>query len=244
MQPRGLSAARNLASAQATGDYLLFTDDDCSVASDWVDAWCKTFDSHPQAGLGFGRVDPGGDPSDADYTPQFPGDDGSYGPELFLRGEGRVGLGANMALRRQVWKELGGFDEQLGVGAVFRAAEDLDMAYRVGRAGYRIVQPSAPSVIHYGGRGGRSASQLVRGYLLGVGAMYAKHLRCGDLFIVRLMSRDLAHYSAAIARRLLHRKSPWGVGKVLFMLKGAQQGAFKPLDRRHRLFRSPAKHHA
>jgi GT2 family glycosyltransferase len=239
---RGLSAARNIAAGEATGEYLLFTDDDCRVAADWVEAWCAAFDSHPHAALGFGRVDPAGDAPDGDYTPEFPGDDASYGPELFLRGEGGVGLGANMALRRQAWKDLGGFDEQLGVGAVFRAAEDLDMAYRVARSGYRILQLSAPRVTHYGGRGGHGASQLVRGYLLGVGAMYAKHLRCGDMFVVRLMGRDLAHYSAAIARRLLLRKSPWGVGKVLFMLKGAQQGAFKPLDRRHRLYRSHVKH--
>ncbi len=55
-----------------------------------------------------------------------------------------LGVGTNMAFRRDVLAELGGFDPRLDVGTPTRGGGDLDMLYRVFEAGWAVVyEPSA-----------------------------------------------------------------------------------------------------
>ncbi len=66
---RGLSRARNLAITQASGDLMLFTDDDCETGPDWVAHAASLFDEDAALDLvlrtgasagTFGRPDPCG----------------------------------------------------------------------------------------------------------------------------------------------------------------------------------------
>ena len=112
-EPRGLSAARNVGARVAAGDLLLYTDDDCLIDPGWVELWDAEFAADPGAGLGFGRVDCPPEEARRGYTPDFLAQDGDYGLDLFLRGHGSIGMGANMVVRRRVLEELSGFDERL-----------------------------------------------------------------------------------------------------------------------------------
>ncbi|MBO0686395.1 MAG: glycosyltransferase, partial [Candidatus Dormibacteraeota bacterium] len=199
-------------------------------------AWCRAFATHPGAGIGFGQVScPPFDPARG-YTAGFNVRAGTHGIELFRLGAGQVGMGANMALPRRVWQQLGGFDEGLGAGARFVSAEDSDFAYRAARAGYRILHLREARVWHHGYREGAGASRLMRGYVAGIGAMYAKHARCGDPVAIRLLATDLAHHVANVSRRLPARARPLGLGGLLFYLRGILASWRCRVDRARRLY--------
>ena len=119
----GVSIARNQGARSVRSGLVLFTDDDCEVTDDWVDHWRRFFEAHPTVGIAFGKVAvPEFDPT-AGHIPNFdPGhQDRIWGPEVFSRGAGFVGMGANMAVRHDAFDVVGGFDEILGPGARFRS---------------------------------------------------------------------------------------------------------------------------
>jgi len=53
--------------------------------------------------------------------------------------------GACMLVRRQVWEEIGGWDERLGRGVY----EDVDFCWRAREKGYRIIYKPEASLFHY-----------------------------------------------------------------------------------------------
>lgn len=54
----GLSHARNRAVREATGDYILWTDDDVLVDEEWLKAYCEAFASWPEAAIFGGNIEP------------------------------------------------------------------------------------------------------------------------------------------------------------------------------------------
>ena len=58
------------------------------------------------------------------------------------------GAGCNMVFRRQVLLELGGFDDALDTGAPLPGGGDLDIFYRLVRAGYPLVREPDLLVFH------------------------------------------------------------------------------------------------
>ena len=241
---RGLSAARNEGAAVATGDVLLFTDDDCLSEPGWAETWAGCFAEEGDIGIGFGQVSC--PPFDAakGYTAGFNTREGRHGSELFRLGAGHVGMGANMAMTKVVWRTLGGFDEGLGAGSRFAAGEDADFAYRAAKAGLVIRHLCSARVWHYGYRPGGSASLLMRGYVAGIAAMYAKHARCGDLEALRLLTRELGHHGADVTRRVLTRTRPLGLMGLLYFVRGLGSAWVSPLDAKSRLYVSMDAAHA
>jgi len=55
---QGLSAARNACVAQATGDLVIFTDDDVRVGADWVSGYVQASRGHPEAAFFGGPIVP------------------------------------------------------------------------------------------------------------------------------------------------------------------------------------------
>jgi hypothetical protein len=201
-EPRpGLAAARNAGVAAARAPLLLFIDDDCYPAADFVDRWIEVFDD-PRVGFGAGRIllhDPDDYPitirTDEHPTPIAPG--GFVEPGLVQ--------GANMAFRRAVVYAIGGFDPALGPGGAFNF-EDLDATSRAAAAGHAGGFFPGPVVRHHHRRRAGDVPALMRSYDRGRGAYFASLALRGQA------PRALASHwlgalrgkpAAAVARELL-----------------------------------------
>ena len=135
-----LASARNLGVGTARGDLLLFTDDDCVVAPDWVESMRAALAQHP---IVAGAVDVAGESfvEDCHIIAQFhsflPGRDA--GPETFI-------AGANMGFHRSVISEMDGFDPAQ------RLASDTEFILRCRERGLPVQFTPSPLVVHRPGR--------------------------------------------------------------------------------------------
>lgn len=183
----GLAVARNSGLRAARGEIILFTDDDCVVAPDWMATGARLLASDPMRLIG-GRVelhDPRDLPLGVKTTPtreELTAPSGLFG---FLHG-------ANLGFGRGVPERVGLFDVRFGAGARLRAAEDTEMVYRTWRAGLPVSYEPELLVYHdHGRRGLRTWFSQTRGYAYGDGAMAAKHALGGDYALLKSLYWDL-----------------------------------------------------
>jgi GT2 family glycosyltransferase len=155
----GLSAARNTGIRHSSGAIIAFTDDDVTVRPNWIGAINGGFrDSDIIATTGL--VLPAELSTPAQYA--FQGENVGCGwgyrvvdfDENFFRsmkGVGvptwRLGAGANMAFRREAFKQVGLFDERLGAGTA-GCSEDSELWYRLLAEGYKCRYEPAAVVFH------------------------------------------------------------------------------------------------
>ena len=146
-EPRaGKCRIQNRAIAQATGEILVFLDDDLIVAPGYLEAVERFFDTHREFAAMKGRILPAEDPEKkvgpmAVYLDLPIADDGEEVIEV------RGVLGANMAFRASAIKQVGPFDERLGPGAGGHE-EETEMSDRIRRAGFRIGYAPEALVYH------------------------------------------------------------------------------------------------
>jgi O-antigen biosynthesis protein len=195
----GLDRARNRAVVEATGEIIVFTDDDVVVAPDWLKGIVQAFEDHPEASCVTGLVLP--------YELETPAQlffelNGSFcrgfeqrkytGPHHGTRrnahlGPGIFGTGANMAFRRDVFDEVGLFDPALDVGTPTHGGGDIEMFGRVLEEGHTLVYEPRALVWH---RHRRDLVELHRQFF-GWGASYA---------VLRAMSRRYPRLRGAALR--------------------------------------------
>ncbi len=183
---RGLSAARNRALSESSGDIFAMTDDDCEARSDWLTVLAARFNADKALGLVGGTlVAP---PPEKRFVPSSclsnePGDvvyDPTVTPPPAPAGFGCVG--GNMAVTRAAAERVGRFDELLGAGARFPSGEDLDYVHRLELAGVKMACTPRSVVFHTHGRRygpGRMVSYW-HGQGTGHGAISAKLTLRGD----------------------------------------------------------------
>jgi RimJ/RimL family protein N-acetyltransferase len=115
----GASRARNTAARAATGDLILFTDDDVRVDPGWMRAYLEAADRWPDAGFFGGRIEPRYDPDVPRWAKRH---EAELAGMLCLRDLGPVSrrlvagefpFGPNMAVRRNSLA-LASFDERVG----------------------------------------------------------------------------------------------------------------------------------
>jgi glycosyltransferase involved in cell wall biosynthesis len=132
---RGLSYSRTRGVEQASGEVIAFLDDDAIAREDWVEQLCRGYDEGALA-VG-GRMVPEWVDGRPDHLPEeFSWLVGvSYEPRLADWTEVRNTMGSNISFRREVFEELGGFDEQVGLaGDENLQAEETEFCIRMRQA--------------------------------------------------------------------------------------------------------------
>jgi GT2 family glycosyltransferase len=132
----GLSAARNVGLAEATGEVVAYTDADVRVDPDWLCYLVQPFTTSDVVGSGGPNLVPADDPLVAQCVARAPG-----GPTHVLLDD-RIAEhvpGCNMAFRRDALNAVGGFNP-----IYLRAGDDVDVCWRLQMKGWRIgFAPSA-----------------------------------------------------------------------------------------------------
>lgn len=242
LETPGLSRAYN-AGVRATGAPLLaFTDDDVVAPPDWLLRIAQAFAAHPEAGLLYGQVLVPPDLLDREgsdgVTPGLPIPerrvlDRRHGFRVF-------GMGANFAARRELFEQVGGFDEVLGGGGPLQSSQDFDFMYRVFRSGRSTLLEPDVVVYHYGFRDySADWPATVRAYGIGVGGFCLKHLRMGDLYAARVLLGFVAGAGLRLLKRLLTLRAPSEQWTFLSnVVTGMRRSLQFSIDRRLRLYRA------
>jgi GT2 family glycosyltransferase len=202
----GLSIARNTGIRHATGTLIAFTDDDVVVHPHWLRQIQHGFaDTKVMATTGLML------PAELDHEAQclfqyhFGGPDWDYRAKTFdvkffenMKSRGvpswLIGAGANMAFRKEVFYQVGLFDESLGAGAS-GCSEDSELWYRILESGGHCYYDPTAVVFHYHRADleslNQQAFQYMRGHVAALLRLFEKYHHWGNL---RRLSFALPNY--------------------------------------------------
>jgi N-acetylglucosaminyl-diphospho-decaprenol L-rhamnosyltransferase len=192
----GFAAANNEALRQACGEFILFLNPDTLLPEDYARICLDFLRDRPNAGgLGVRMIDGGGQflkesrrgfPSPwvafckmsglsalfprsrlfaGYYLGHLPEDSSHPAPVL---------SGACLLVRRKVLDTVGSFDERF-----FMYAEDIDLSYRMEKAGYQNYYTSGTTVIHFKGESTRKDSRYIRQFYKAMSQFRRKHFNRG-----------------------------------------------------------------
>ena len=151
----GFVGSCNAGAAQARGEFVAFLNNDTVVTAGWLDALLRCFDEEPDCGLvGAKLVYPDGRLQEAGGIVFSDGSGWNYGrfedpadPRFGFRRDADYCSGAAILLRRELFRQLGGFDMRYAPAYY----EDTDLAFAVRAAGKRVLIEPAATVIHFEG---------------------------------------------------------------------------------------------
>jgi GT2 family glycosyltransferase len=196
----GLAAAQNCGLTVARGEVIVFTDDDCLAAEDWLLRLSHHFQRDADLQVLGGRVELH-DPADLSVTIKR-----VQTREMLTVPNQLFGFlhGCNMAVRRDLFDQIGSFDTRFGPGSTFGSGSDTEFVYRAFKAGCRIAYEPDVLVFHnHGRRGWWQARVLINGYQMANGAVLMKHAAAGDNQAKVLLRAVLGRPFAILARRPL-----------------------------------------
>lgn len=189
----GFAKACNQGLSLASGKYILFLNPDTIVAEDSFTNSISFFEGNPQAGgLGIKMIDGSGNflkESKRSFPSPFTSLYKLLGLSLlfpksktFARyhlghldnnktHEVDVLSGAYMMIRKEVLDTVGGFDETF-----FMYGEDVDLSYRIQKAGYKNYYFAGSSIIHFKGESTKKGSMnYVRMFYTAMSKFVSKH---------------------------------------------------------------------
>jgi GT2 family glycosyltransferase len=185
----GVGAGRNKGITSSRNDVLIFMDDDMFVEPDWLKNLIQAVIKAGPCGVVTGQVLAGESEVPRGKAPSIKRD---QQPAVY---KGRIGndvlYTGNMGAYRSVFDEVGVFDERLGPGTSFPAAEDNDFGFRLLEQGYSICYVPQAIVFHRAWRSQRENLSLEWRYGVGRGAYYAKHMNWRDPYMFFRMIRDM-----------------------------------------------------
>jgi len=161
----GFGYARNLGVKNASGNIVFFLDSDCYAEPDWIGSALPHFDSDPEIVGVTGRTNLWNDDSRVARFLAYVGGRMSMSSE---RRFVKIAPTMNLALRREVVDEVGGFDD------TFIRCEDTDLTYKV-TLSHKILYEPNMVVWFRGAPNLRVASRKCLRHFVGVGQLFAKH---------------------------------------------------------------------
>ena len=229
---QGKSIALNTGLRAATGEILVFTDDDCMPDPKWLATIAREFTSDLSLGVLGGRVELF-DKQDRPVTIR------NFPDPTLIESRDQLFLfliGANMSIRRKVLDTVGEFDPFLGPGSRIGAVmEDLDLLYRVFREKFKIVY--SPDVLVYHNHGRNTDAQiqaLNHRYVVGRGAFYCKHILGGDRNVLKMAYWEFSSLTKGMLKDFFSGKKIQEHGRLLWALLVGAGGrlAWNPWIRR------------
>ena len=201
-EPRqGKAYALNEGIREATGDILVFTDDDAIADKYWLTSILKEFKNDVSiAGIG-GRVELFNE-NDKCVTIRTSKDKITFSSPRQLRNPPIIGV--NMAFKRRVFDEVGKMDLSFGPGSRIGAFIDAEFIYRVFKKGFKIIY--TPDVLVYHNHGRRTEKEvqaLNRRYMIGRGAFYCKYILRGDIKIVTMAFHETFNILVSLIKNLI-----------------------------------------
>jgi GT2 family glycosyltransferase len=221
----GFGKANNLGLKETLGKFILLINPDTIIAEDTLEKMIEFFRINPGAGLaGCKILNPDGTLQLA-CRRSFPGPWTSLTKvtglsSLFPQSKifARYNLtyldenqsyevdaisGSFMMMRREVYEKVGGFDEQF-----FMYGEDLDICYRIQKAGFKVFYVHTTQIIHYKGESTkRSSLDETKVFYHAMHLFVKKHF--SSSFLVELILR-----SAIVVRSVF---AFIGVRKLIFL---------------------------
>jgi GT2 family glycosyltransferase len=214
----GLSSARNAGLALACGDYVAFTDDDSVVHPRWLVSLQAGFvadrvgcvtglvlprELETEAQIAFEFVLGG---FSAGFTPLVFGQDFLAKTRPFGVPVWRIGAGASMAFRREVFNTIGPFDERLGAGAS-GCSEDSELWYRLLAAGWECYYEPSAVIFHRHRDSWDALERQIVAYMRGhVAALLVQFVHTRDFGNLRRIFLTLPYvYTVGIIKAVLAR---------------------------------------
>jgi glycosyltransferase involved in cell wall biosynthesis len=210
----GLNWARSRGAALATGEIVIYTDDDVVVEPDWVSAILEPFRTPRVAAvtgltlaleletyaqkvfeLSYGGFSRGYNRIVFDYTTLQP------------PAAGKVGAGANVAIRRELINKMGLFEVELDCGTIAKTGGDSYAFYRLLAEGYQIVYNPDALVWHRHRREYAALRSTLEGYTVGGFAFLTRCLlQHGDWSALTIALSWLKHDHIRQLYRVLRRR--------------------------------------
>jgi GT2 family glycosyltransferase len=213
---RGAAAGRNTGIRHVTTQYFASTDDDCNVASRWLEEIVLALKQHPRA-IVTGRVLASEDGA--------PSTNNSSATRIFrsLPLKGDHFAGGNFGTAVAVFEDAGPFDET----ELLRYCEDPEWSYRALVKGYEIRFIPEITVTHLHWRGAADMTQVYSQYAYSQGGWFGRRIRRLDAsFLIRLayeLTRGTKRWCLGTLRGDLLRKVN-GRAYVVDLLRGVAAG--------------------
>lgn len=185
---KGFGRANNQAARIAKGNFLFFLNPDATLkTTDDLENLVNYFEKNAYGLVGT-RIVNREEQVELTAFDHYPHQSETHGDFRSLPGDIASVLGASMFMRRSVFEELNGFDEDY-----FLYTEETDLCLRVRKAGYAIGYCNEVTVQHIGSASERKTPPLevIRKKKLGKYLFYRKHYPARD--VLAIAKRDLGN---------------------------------------------------
>ena len=203
---KGPAAARNLGVRSARGQIICFTDDDCSVAPDWISRMVRAHEQHPRLSAVGGMTLTATNRTTV-LASQYLAN-GSI--DTFVNGKIETVFfpTCNVSFKRQVIAD-NAFDEFFP----FPGGEDLEIFWRLFKAGHRFLWDKGIDVTHY--REDTLRSFIKQAYIYGRGNYLVQYLHKDQPLLHELKTGAFEFWGAVLINFLKIPRFSYTLGRCL-----------------------------